>query len=208
MIRPYHFHHPATDIFLVAVSGHHQLVELAEEFVGVEGDRFSDIDELILRLLQAFFRHEGFFVELLAGAQAGIFDPDVDVRAQTGQADEVPGEGVDLHGTAHVKDEDLAAMGVGAGGHDQADGFFDGHEEAYDVGVGHGHGASGLDLAFEDRDHGAVRAEHIAEADGDKFCMNVPEYVPGSILVRSLHADVREHLRDLIRLAFLDLPVK
>ena len=51
--------------------------------------------------------------------------------------------------------------------HDELAGLGDGHEEALDLRVGHGHRPALLDLAPEQRHHAAGGVQHIAEADRD-----------------------------------------
>ncbi len=143
--------------------------QVLKELVLVQGDGVADMDQVVPGLLHAFLSHELLFVELLAGAQARVFDPDVDVGFQAGFPDQVPGQGIDLHRAAHIQDEDLAAFGVDAGQHDQGDGLGNGHEVADDVRVGHGHRAALLDLLLEDGYHAAVAAQDVAETHGHVF---------------------------------------
>ena len=142
----------AADVGFVGIGNLHQTAEAAEEGVGVEGDRRADMDEVVVGLLQALFLHQLFLIQLFTRAQAGILDFDVHIRLEAGELDEVACQGVDLHWGTHVEDEDLAAVGVGAGQHDERDGLLDGHEIADDIGVGDRDGAALLDLLFEDGD--------------------------------------------------------
>src|SRR5690606_38228608 len=68
--------------------------------------------------------------ELLARPNAREDDVDVLVRPQTGETDEVDGEVEDLHGFAHVEDEDLAALAHASRLQDELAGLGDGHEIA------------------------------------------------------------------------------
>ena len=72
------------------------------------------------------------------------------------------------HRLAHVEHEDLAAAADRARLDDQRDRLRDRHEEAGHLRVRDRHRAAALDLAAEDRDHAARRAEHVAEAHGDE----------------------------------------
>ena len=68
---------------------------------------------------------------------------------------------------AHLEHVDLAAaLAQRAGPDDQLHRLRDGHEVAVHPRVGDGHRTAGGDLAAEDRDHRARRAEHVAEANG------------------------------------------
>ena len=170
MIGGYDLFHQAADLVLrIRIGGIHEIVKLFEEGFHLEGDGAADVDHGVVGALQAFLGHELLLVELLAGAKAGIRDLDIHIRPEAGEADEVAGQCLDLDGAAHVEDEDLAAVGVGAREHDEADSLRDGHEVADDVRVGHGDGAALGDLLFEDRDDRPVGAQDIAEADSDKF---------------------------------------
>ena len=163
------------------------------------------MDKIVVGLLQALFLHELFLIELFTRAQAGVLDFDVHIRLEAGELDEVAGQGVDLHRRAHIEDEDLAAVGVGAGQHDERDGLLDGHEIADDIGVGHRDGAALLDLFFEDGDDGTVGAQDIAEAHGHKL---------GPGMLKSLCRNgvvgrgMGKERRDLLRLSLFDLLVK
>jgi hypothetical protein len=74
---------------------------------------------------------------------------------------------------AHVEHEDAAAAADRAGLDHERDRLRDRHEEARHLRVGHGHRAAALDLAAEERDHGAGRVEHVPEADGDELRRHV-----------------------------------
>ena len=196
------------DVFFVVVGGDHEAVELGEEPVGVEDQGLADVDEVVLGLFHALLGHELLFVKLFTGAETGVFDLNIYVGLEAGEPDEVPREGVDLDRAAHVEDEDLPAVGVGAGQHDEGDGLGDGHEVADDVRVGHGDRAALLDLLLEDRDDRAVGAEDVAETNRDKFRPDVLVDFARPVLVGIFLAEVREELRDLMGFAGLDLRVK
>ena len=213
MVGVDHAGHEALDIAAVCVGRVHEVVEIVKEAVDVELKRTADVNLRIFRLLEAFLGHELLFVELLAGAKAGVFDLDVHIRFETGEADEVARKRVDLDGAAHVEDEDLAATGVGAREEDEADGLGDGHEVADDVRVRDRDGTALLDLLFEDRDDAAVGAEDVAEADGHELGADVAEEFCICLEVEFFLAAaglcvMREELRDLGGLAFLDLGVE
>ena len=145
-----------SDIILIGVRRFHEVFELSEELVRVERDGAADMDEVVFGLSESFLSHELFLVELLAGAEARIDDLDVDVGLEAAELYEVAGEGVDPDGAAHIEDEDLAAVGVGAGEHNERNRLFDRHKVTDDIGVGDGDGAALGDLTLEDRDDGAV----------------------------------------------------
>lgn len=201
-------HEAVADVGAVVVGRVHEGHQVDEEAVVVEGDGAADVDELVLRLPEALLRHELLLVELLAGTQARVGDLDVHAGAEARQLDEVFGQGVDLHGPAHVQHEDLAAVGVGPRQHHQAHGLGDGHEVADHVRVGHGDGAALGDLPLEDGDHGAIAAQHVPEADRHELGPDILEDAARAVLVRVLIAHVREELGDLVGLARLDLGVK
>ena len=130
---------------------------------------FGDADAFVEGRQGVLFGGEHFFVEFFAGPQAGVFDLDVFVGREAGQGDHPAGELVDLHGFAHIEDEDLVAGAHRGGLHHEAAGLGDGHKEAVDLGVRDGHRAALGDLLAEARDHGAVAAEDVAEAGGHEL---------------------------------------
>ena len=198
----------ADGFFPIRVGGFHEGFQLTQELVVVEGDGAADVDELVVGLGEALLGHELFFIELLAGAEAGIDNLDVHIRFQAGEADHVAGQGVDLHRRPHVEDEDLSPVGVSAGQHHEAHGLGDGHEVADDIRVGDRDGAALLDLLPEDGDHRAVGAEDVAEADGDELGLHAAEDLAAAVAVGVLFPDVGEELRDLGGAALLDLGVE
>lgn len=115
------------------------------------------------------------FIEFFTGANAGELDPDVFVRFESGQKNEIPRQVNDLDGLAHVQDADLATLADSRGLEDELTGLRDGHEEAAHVGMRDGDRAPGEDLLFEDRNDAAIGTEHIAEADGDKLSTAILE---------------------------------
>ena len=159
----------AANIGFVGVGSFHQSAEAAEESVCVKGNGSADVNEVVVGLAEALFLHQLFFIELFTRAKTGILDFDIHIRLEAGELDKVAGQGVDLHRGAHVEDEDLAAVGIGAGLHDKRDGLLDGHEIADDIGMGDRDGAALLDLFFKDGDDRAVGAQDIAEAHGHKL---------------------------------------
>ena len=113
-------------------------------------------------------------MELLARTQPGDHDFDIPVGivlvpdAVAGQFDHAPGEVHDLHGLAHVEDEDFAMLRHGCRLQNQLGGFGNGHEIAADVRMGQRHRPACLDLVAEQRNDRTARIEHVAEPDGGK----------------------------------------
>ena len=196
------------DVLPVLVGRLHQALQIAQELILVKGDRAADVNQIVLRGPEALLGHQLLLIQLLPGAQAGILDFDVHVGLVAGQPDQVASQVGDLHRASHVQHEDLPAVGIGPGQHHQADGLRDGHEVADDVGMGHGHRPAVFDLLFEDRDHGAVGAQHVAEAHGHELRSDVLPQRAVAVLVGVLDPRVGEHLGDLTGLARLDLFVE
>ncbi len=115
----------------------------------------GDADLFVERRLRRLRLAQDLLVELLPVPQAGVLDLHALRPAQLDHATRQVG---DAHRLAHVEDEDLAALALRAGLKDQLAGLWDQHEVPYDVGVRHRHRAAGLDLALENRNHGAVGA--------------------------------------------------
>ena len=105
-----------------------------------------------------------FLIKLFTGAQAGVADLDINIRFLARQADHVPGHLVDSDRLAHLEEEDLAVAAHRPGLEDELGRLLDRHEIAGDLGVGDGDRAAELDLALEQRQHRAGRAEDVAEA--------------------------------------------
>ena len=208
MVGGDHLHQALADVAPVVVSRVHQRLQLNEEPVVVQGDGLADVDEIVLRLAHALLGHELLLIQLLPGPEAGVGDLDVHAGGEAGQLDQVSGQGVDLHGPAHVQHEDLAAVGIGPGQHHQAHRLGDGHEVPDHVRMGHGHGAAPGDLLLEDADHGAVAAQDVAEADRHELRLDILKHPAGAVLIRVLKTHMGEELRELRGLALLDLGVE
>ena len=198
----------ADGLFPVRVGVFHEVFQVLQELVVVEGDGLADVDELVVGLGEALLGHEFLFVELLAGAETSIFDLNVHIRLQARKADHVAGQSVDLYRTSHVKDENLAPMGIGAGQHHEAHGLRNRHEVADNIRMGDRDRASLFNLLFENGNDGSVGAQDIAEADGDELGLHIPEDLAAAVPVGVLFTDVGEELRDLGSAAGLDLGVK
>ena len=146
----------------------------------------GDADLFVERRLRRLRLAQDLLVELLPVPQAGVLDLHALRPAQLDHATRQVG---DAHRLAHVEDEDLAALALRAGLKDQLAGLGNQHEVPYDVGVRHRHRAAGLDLALENRDHGAVRAEDVAEAGGDELGLPLHHAVTLR-LVQALNIDL------------------
>ena len=203
-----HAHEAVADVVPVVVGRVHQRGELNEEPIVIEGDGAADVDQLVLRLPEAFLGHELLLVQLFSRTQAGIGDRDIYAGLESGQLDQVSGQGIDLHGPAHIQHEDLAAMGVGPCQHHQAHRLGNGHKVADHIRVGHGHGAALGDLLLEDGDHGAVAAQDVPETDRHELGPDILEDPAAAVLIGVLIAHMGKELRYLVRFARLDLGVE
>ena len=208
MIGIHHGGNIVANIRAIMISRVHEVLHLREKQVLVKGNGLADMNQFILGLGQAFFGHELFFIKLLAGAETGVFDLDIHVGLEAGEADQVAGQGVDLHGRAHIKDEDLAAVGVGPGKHHEADGLGNRHKIANNIRVGHGNRAALGDLLLKEGDHGTVGTQDIPEADGDELGSHIPESSAEGLAPVGLIAQVGEELGQLVGTAGLDLRIK
>ena len=112
---------------------------------------------------------EHLLVELLSRPEAAVLDHDVPVGNEPREGDHPPGEGVDLHGFAHVEHEDLVASRHRRRFHHEAACLGDRHEEPRDLRMGNRHGTALGDLLPEPRDHGTVAAQNVTEP-----CRNEP----------------------------------
>src|SRR5581483_6663436 len=111
-------------------------------------------------------------VHLLAGLRAGEHDRDLRLVAAR-QADHLLGEIEDAYGLAHVEHVNLSAAAHRTRLDDERRRLRDRHEEARHLWARHRYGTAALDLPAEDRDHGAGRAEHVAEANRDEARLDV-----------------------------------
>ena len=196
------------DFFVVVIGRLHEVRQLFKELVLIKGNGAADVDELVLGLLQALFGHELLLIELLAGAEAGVFDFDIHVGLEAGEADQVAGQGVDLDRGTHVEDKDLSPVGIGAGQHDETDGLGNGHEVADDIRVGHGHGAAFGDLLAEERNDRTVGAQDVAEAHGDELGPDVLQGLGDVLTAVGLIPQVGEEAGQLGGFSGLDLRVE
>ena len=192
----------------VVVGRHHQALKVLQELLCIEGDRAADVDKVVVGLFQTLLGHKLLLVELLARAQPCVLYLDVHIGLVAREADKVLCKICDLDGASHIKDEYLAALGVGACQHYKAHGLGYGHEVADNVRVCDCYGAAVLDLLFEYRDNGAVAAKHVAEPYRHELCLYVLEDVAAAVLVGVLKPLVGEELRYLGGLSVLDLAVK
>ena len=204
----YGSHAVADRLFPVGVGVFHEAFQVFQELVVVEGDGLADVDELIIRLREAFLGHKLFFIELLAGAEAGVFDLDVHIGLEAGEADHIAGQGVDLHRGSHIEDEDLTPVGIGAGQHHKAHGLGDGHEVADDIRVGDRDGAALFNLLLEDGNHGAVGAQDVSESHGDELGLHTAEDFARAVPVGVLFPDVGEELWEIGGAAGFNLGVE
>ena len=143
--------------------------EFADELVGIDFDLLAYKDELVTRLLEAFFVHQEFFADLFAGAESRKLDFHILVGHLAVHADKVFGQRDNLDGLAHVEHEYLAAVGDTRSLEHEVHRLGDGHKVADNVGVSHGDGLALLYLALEQRDDASVAAEHVAKARGHEF---------------------------------------
>src|SRR2546422_62147 len=114
------------------------------------------LDLVVRGWLDMLVTVEELLIHLLARSEAGVDDLDVLIRDTSRPEDHVAGHvrAPDLF--AHVQDEHITTLAHHAGLQDQLDGLRNGHEEPFDLGMGHGHGPSPTDLLGEDRHHAAV----------------------------------------------------
>ena len=201
-------HVVANGLFPIRISRFHEALELAQELVVVKGDGSADVDQLVVGLGETLLGHELLFIELLARAEAGILNLDVHIRLQTGEANHVAGQGVDLHRASHIEDEDLAPMGIGARQHHEAHSLGDGHEIADDIRVRYRDGAALFNLLPENRNNRTVGAQDVAKAHGDELGLHAAEDFAAAVRVGVLFPDVGKELREVGGLAGLDLGVE
>ena len=209
MIGAHHGSHAVADgLFPVGIGGFHHALQFPKELVVVEGDGLTNMDQLVVRFGEALLGHELLFIELLARAEAGILDLNIPIRLEAGEADHVAGQGIDLHRAAHIKDEDLAPVGIGAGQHHEAHGLGDGHEIADDIRMGDRDGTALFDLPPENRNDGTVGAQDVAKADGDELGLHAAKDLAASVAVGVLFPDVGEELRKIRGATGLDFCVE
>ena len=196
------------DIPAVVIGGALQAVQAGEELIGVKGDRAADVDQVVLSFLQAFFGHQFLLIQLLTRAQAGVLDLDVHIGLESGKADQIAGQGINFHGTAHVEDEDFAAVGIGACLHDETYGLGHGHEIADDIGVRDRNRSTLGNLLFEDRHYRTVAAQHVAEADSDKFGPDICKMDTVFFFLCDFIPEMSKELGDVGCLSGFDLLIK
>lgn len=145
-----------------------ELVVVGQDLTVLDGADAGDHHLIYTRGEGILLGGEDLLVELLAGAKTGVDDLDVLVRLQSGEADHVAGEVVDLVLFAHVEDVDLGICRHGGRLQDEAASLRDAHEVADDLRVGDGDGSALCDLLAEDLDDATLTAEDVAKAGGDK----------------------------------------
>lgn len=156
------------------VGGGIELVEAVPELILIKRNGAGDAYEPVFRFLKSFLRHKALLVELFARAKPRAFDLDVHVGLQAREDDEIAGEVIDTDGVSHIEDEYLTAAGIRARLQDEGDRFGYRHKIANYILMRHGDGAALGDLLFEEGDNASVRAEDVAEANGDEVGLAVP----------------------------------
>ncbi len=120
-------------------------------------------------ILHTLLGHKHLFVKLLAGTKARKLDLNILSYLISGELDQVFCQIQYLHRFSHIQDKDLAALCIGACLQYQGYCLRDSHEVADDIRICHGHRTAFRDLPFEQRDHAAVAAQHVAETHGHEI---------------------------------------
>ena len=162
------------DLFHLANRGHvvvlaadgDEVVDVAADFLEVVLSDGGDADLLVERRLGILFGGEHLLVEFLARTQAGVLNLNI---LRSTEEDHALGEVGNLHGLAHVENEDLTSVAHGAGLEDELAGLGDEHEITDDLWIGDGDGTALFNLTFEEWDDGAVGTEDVTEAGGDEL---------------------------------------
>ena len=143
-----------------------EVVDVAADFLEVVLADGGDADLLVERGLGVLLSGEHLLIELLARTQTGVLDLNI---LRTAEEDHALGEVGNLHGFAHVEDENLTTVAHGASLEDGLAGFGNEHEVTDDFRIGDGDGTALFDLTFEERNNRAVGTEDIAKASGDEL---------------------------------------
>ena len=169
------FHFANRGHVVVATADVDELVDVATDFLEVVLADGGDADLLVERGLGVLFGGEHLLVEFLAGTQAGVLDLDI---LRTAEEDHAFGKVGNLHGLAHVENEDLTSVAHGASLEDELAGFGNEHEVTDDFRIGDGDGTAFFDLTFEERDDRAVGTEDVAETSGDELARSPTPALP------------------------------
>ena len=162
------------DLFHLANRGHvivlaadgDEVVDVAADFLEVVFADGGDADLLVERGLGVLLGGEHLLVKFLARTQTSVLDLNI---LRTAEEDHALCEVGNLHGLAHVEDENLTTVAHGASLEDELAGLGDEHEITDDFRIGDGDGTAFFDLTFEEWDDGAVGTEDIAKASGDEL---------------------------------------
>ena len=169
--------------------------------------RFSDPQLRMRRRQRCLFRRKQLLEELFAGPQPGKDDRDA-VGISTREPDEITREIKDAHRLAHVEHQDFAVPALERSLEQKLRGLRQRHEEAGDVGMGHGHGAAARNLLPKAGNHASGAAEHIAESNQDELRARALEALAdnlGEALGRAHHAGRIDGLVGGNQHEFLDL---
>ena len=143
-----------------------EVVDVAADFLEVVLADGGDADLLVERGFGVLLSGEHLLIEFLAGTQTGVLDLNI---LRTAEENHALGKVGNLHGLAHVEDENLTTVAHGASLEDELAGLRDEHEITDDFRIGDGDGTAFFDLTFEERDDGAVGAQDVAKAGGDEL---------------------------------------
>ena len=144
-----------------------------DEFINVLGDfliviltNLGNTDLLMESGFGALEFVKNFFIEFLSRTETCELDLYI---LRTGELDHTFGKIGNLHGLAHVEDEDFTAITLRTGLEYELTSLGDEHEETYNTLVGDSDGTAVANLLPEEGNDRAVGAQHITEAGGDEL---------------------------------------
>src|SRR5690625_1470797 len=138
------------------------------EAVGHHPALAGDEDLLVPRRDRPLSRRQQFLIEPLARTHAGELNRDVDVRLETGEADEVARQVHNFDRLAHIEHIHVAVAVHRTGLHHELRRLGDRHEITHHLRMRDCNRPAALDLILEQRDHAAAAAEDVPKSHGHK----------------------------------------
>ena len=144
-----------------------KIVDVLAYLVVVVLTNLCDTNLLMERWLGALEFVKHFLVELLARTQTRKLNLDI---LGTGELDHALGKVGNLHGFAHVENEDFTTIALRASFEHQLTSLGNEHEEANDTFVSNSYRAAVLNLFAEQGNDTSVGSQHITETCGNELC--------------------------------------
>ena len=132
------------------------------------------MNQLVRSLLEALLTHQHLLVELLAWAQACVYNLNIHIRLQSRKPDKVPCHIINLDRLAHIEYENLSSVSIEPCLQHKRHGLRNCHKVPDNTLVRHSNRTAILYLLLKQRDNTSVTSEHISKAYRNKISLGLP----------------------------------